>query len=574
MEINVDYVVPEDDVQYRELQYIWHRALEFFSKNRFGLGIRLLQEGIKIAESTGYDDPSRLYQMRRDLAAAYYNIGDELQATKIYEEIKRHADLGLIHICTGRTSEAIHEYKKAISDGELWNYRKLARALFISDRYSEALRKYIEWGKRIYKEDLITGMAKIDCNIVLIGLKDKHGVGVATKRCSELRKELGYIYDAIISKFGNWKSALSHTKEFESPHYINKLKGKLFKKPHTINNPDYSYEEKEIQAILVKAKSSNQTWRDMINALKDCRNGNYEESRHKIHAICESNPQLWLYGREYYRDLYILEKRYDDALTWEADWLKNNNWNKYLNILCVACKKLSGEDIARQYKYLIEHYTPFLLDHQDKFVGICQANLDQFEKDKGLDLLQWIANKYKSESKYSWGLFIGTGLESELAPQSPFSKEINRMYCFYAIKEFEDILSSMLQNIENKIRDQMGVPRIGDGWLAEAEMISLTKELFAPNQIVVRGAPHWLEPQHFDAYIPSLKLAIEYQGEQHYKAIEFFGGEEGLRITRERDYKKYNLAQLNKVQIEYIRYDEDIKLRLKEIATKYKSRNC
>lgn len=47
----------------------------------------------------------------------------------------------------------------------------------------------------------------------------------------------------------------------------------------------------------------------------------------------------------------------------------------------------------------------------------------------------------------------------------------------------------------------------------------------------------------YDFYLPDLNLLIEYDGEQHYRPVEFFGGEEYFRKTRERDQDKNFLAK-------------------------------
>ncbi len=44
-----------------------------------------------------------------------------------------------------------------------------------------------------------------------------------------------------------------------------------------------------------------------------------------------------------------------------------------------------------------------------------------------------------------------------------------------------------------------------------------------------------LKRQHLDIYFPKYNIGIEYQGEQHSRPIEFFGGEEGFKATKERD---------------------------------------
>lgn len=50
-----------------------------------------------------------------------------------------------------------------------------------------------------------------------------------------------------------------------------------------------------------------------------------------------------------------------------------------------------------------------------------------------------------------------------------------------------------------------------------------------------------------DIYIPELKLALEYQGEQHYKYIERFfhkkSGEAGFKSQQKRDELKKKLAK-------------------------------
>lgn len=68
----------------------------------------------------------------------------------------------------------------------------------------------------------------------------------------------------------------------------------------------------------------------------------------------------------------------------------------------------------------------------------------------------------------------------------------------------------------------------------------------------------------FDFYLPTIKTAIEYQGRQHFEEVNIFGGEDGLKITIERDKYKKNACKENNVKLlyflpkEYTKYmDED-----------------
>lgn len=78
--------------------------------------------------------------------------------------------------------------------------------------------------------------------------------------------------------------------------------------------------------------------------------------------------------------------------------------------------------------------------------------------------------------------------------------------------------------------------RIKTVWKSETELFQLVCRFF-PDTVREYNAP-WLGDQRLDMYIPSIKLGIEYQGEQHYKPVEYFGGKKGLAEVKLRDEKK------------------------------------
>ena len=49
-----------------------------------------------------------------------------------------------------------------------------------------------------------------------------------------------------------------------------------------------------------------------------------------------------------------------------------------------------------------------------------------------------------------------------------------------------------------------------------------------------------------------------YQGQQHYVAVDLFGGEEGLKRTKQRDKEKLRLSKINGVDIIYFSYKENL----------------
>ena len=68
-----------------------------------------------------------------------------------------------------------------------------------------------------------------------------------------------------------------------------------------------------------------------------------------------------------------------------------------------------------------------------------------------------------------------------------------------------------------------------------------------------------------DCYNPELKLAVEYNGIQHYEPVEHFGGIRSLKNTQRRDKIKKQYCIDNGIKYEIVRYDEDTKLRVLEI---------
>ena len=121
---------------------------------------------------------------------------------------------------------------------------------------------------------------------------------------------------------------------------------------------------------------------------------------------------------------------------------------------------------------------------------------------------------------------------------------------------------------ENNIRVKNNLPKVGEGWISEIEVLKITKELFPDYEIIHQASPHFLGNQRFDVYIKELKVAIEYQGEQHFKPISLFGGKKGFKNTKERDERKKKLCDDNGIFLYYVNYDDNKReklLKLKEI---------
>jgi hypothetical protein len=126
------------------------------------------------------------------------------------------------------------------------------------------------------------------------------------------------------------------------------------------------------------------------------------------------------------------------------------------------------------------------------------------------------------------------------------------------IPDFAKTVFRLLREAENEARRARGISAVGEAWIGETELLYRVRELLPGVEIIAHGQPNWLGRQHLDIWIPSLSVAIEYQGVQHFRSIEFFGGDEGFRRNQERDNKKRALCKKNQTRLLEIAYDHDI----------------
>ncbi len=86
---------------------------------------------------------------------------------------------------------------------------------------------------------------------------------------------------------------------------------------------------------------------------------------------------------------------------------------------------------------------------------------------------------------------------------------------------------------------------IGEGWISESKLVAQLREAFPSCRIDTQATPAWLGRMRFDAYFPDFNIAVEYQGQQHSRAVTIFGGHAGLITTQSRDRLKRQLCSEN-----------------------------
>lgn len=96
----------------------------------------------------------------------------------------------------------------------------------------------------------------------------------------------------------------------------------------------------------------------------------------------------------------------------------------------------------------------------------------------------------------------------------------------------------------------MGLKNVGDANVNETLLANLTHKMFPDS--IRQYNPNWLGKYILDIYVPSLRLAIEYHGEQHYRPIDIFGGVDKFKKQQDRDtFVRNRCKEFNVILLEW-----------------------
>jgi len=73
---------------------------------------------------------------------------------------------------------------------------------------------------------------------------------------------------------------------------------------------------------------------------------------------------------------------------------------------------------------------------------------------------------------------------------------------------------------------------------------------------------------YFDFYLPDYNICIEYDGEQHFRSIEYWGGDKQFEIIKLRDNLKSEYCKdnnINLLRLNFNESDEDVKFKIQTI---------
>lgn len=156
-------------------------------------------------------------------------------------------------------------------------------------------------------------------------------------------------------------------------------------------------------------------------------------------------------------------------------------------------------------------------------------------------------------------------LEDELSRWDSFPSRADLLSSDNALK----VTYAAYIYLKSRFTETLGSER----WVSEARLGAALASHFGSDAVQRHARPLWLTPQHLDFLIEDHALAVEYMGIQHYEPIDIFGGAEGLEKTIARDAQKHRLCSSVGIHLEYVRHDEDIEFRARQIFEAFGTQN-
>ena len=289
--------------------------------------------------------------------------------------------------------------------------------------------------------------------------------------------------------------------------------------------PNLSFEQFEIEKLYERHLKNNKI---LIN----------------IDCICQDSSHFKN------RLTYLFQKASCIALQYYSELFYSNNPNIFSdNIKLIKNLKCQGEVVKNK---LLERLKTDNETNQKSYNSDEETDIEKFE-------IESINNLCKQHIK-GGDEFYTEKNKNILTPKI--------IYCYccdncYEISKTEKEINEIIRrHIENILREIENLPKIGEGWTSEVTLRNHINEILSSYNLecIFHYRPSFLEGLELDLFFEykENKIGIEYQGEQHFKPIDFFGGKKAFVKLIERDKKKKKLCQANNIRLIYFNFDEPL----------------
>jgi len=447
------------------------------------------------------------------------DISDDLKNGNIPEEIKKGLDVNENKLSED-TSLKKEDHRWAITDDEEKYYIEKKWDSWTIHKELEKDYSYYDF----YKKDLF------------IALKAINKISEDQENIKIIKKRYPRLVQVISKEFEGLENALLISKDKSYMKLKKFCKRTLSGKITESKNVQSEYSEEELEQIidvLGETQKEEKTERPMNILRQKVRDlvsqKEYKKAREMIEEKdwTEKTKKSKETLKRLRRDLFFEEENYEKVLriTREINRKRKKlgrmGENTELNLIYLSDDMINGSFIVQNYYWLVENKTDFFFDEfKEGIEELIDEKLENFRKQENMKILDQVIEKTDVPS---YGTKLGLSKKTDI-----------KFYDFAQNNLFLGTLKEIVRDIENEYREKNDLPKIGKGWISEAHMVEYLEKKI-DEQVISQGSPSWLDQQRYDAFIPDLSLAIEYQGRLHYEPIDYFGGEEGFEEVKKRD---------------------------------------
>ncbi|MBW3517894.1 hypothetical protein [Flavobacterium sp. NKUCC04_CG] len=264
----------------------------------------------------------------------------------------------------------------------------------------------------------------------------------------------------------------------------------------------------------------------------------------------------------------VIIQKLEDIGKYDEAWgmLKQNNYISIETVMKfeekLQKKLIDGQLIVQLAGFT--HLTEFGQKNINEIAKFAKLEYEKYEIENGNNFFQifikqtnnirdYKSNTYILEDYKDYFLSISEYFHYKKIDEQQIKSNCVRKIPHVVEKAIYNQLRLILKKSEDSYRSALGLPKVGEGWISETELFYNISNYFIDIKVLHHASPSWLGRQHLDIYIPSLNIAIEYQGVQHYRPIDFFGGLAGYEKTVQRDKLKKELCEANNCYLMYVR---------------------
>ena len=338
----------------------------------------------------------------------------------------------------------------------------------------------------------------------------------------------------------------------------------LFNIKNTNFQNKYFIKKDFVKFLEISKKLKDEIEKDLNNVTigktyKDLINEDFDKICKYLYELCFEKKE---HNDEFLKFLLLLDEKYPN----------NHELSFLIRFLIDKCNTEIFFKILLYNRLLIEIFLGETSSNYDFFFH--NPNFNRYKKKFSnlLTILSKQINRFYNNSPVYENYELTLEAEDTVAP---ILKQISYCYFFDKFKKRCDAFlndSKSMKIIKQELKDKY----IGtEKWINQYNLYKNIKILFNNLDVKIfrEFSPPSMGLQRLDIYIEinNQKVGFEYQGEQHYKPVDFFGGEEGFKKRQQLDKRKKDICR--KLNIKLIKFKFTESVSINSIIKKMSERN-